>query len=154
TSCMLTRDRKDDIKVLFQLLLYPWLDGRNTSESYRKYTDTPMWSSSLSESVGPLLAPDIDSLPLMFTSPVEADSFEGLPPAYIEVAEFDPLHDDGVYYAQLLNEASIPVVLHETKNTMHGFDAKINAPTTQAMLKKRIDFMNGMFAQNKKAAYL
>jgi len=35
----------------------------------------------------------------VYYSPVEADSFDGLPPAYIETAEFDCLHDDGILYA-------------------------------------------------------
>lgn len=42
-------------------------------------------------------------------SPVEAESFEGLPPAYIETAEFDCLHDDGILYAEKLCEAGIAV---------------------------------------------
>jgi acetyl esterase/lipase len=66
-------------------------------------------------------------------------------PAYIEVAEFDPLHDDGLTYAELLGKAGIPAELHETKGTMHGFDAKVQAPTTQRMIQSRIDFMRKAF---------
>ncbi|MBQ6570595.1 MAG: alpha/beta hydrolase [Clostridia bacterium] len=144
TSCMMARDR-GSILPLFQLLIYPWLDDRNVSESYHKYTDTPMWNSTLSKKVGPLTNPNPASTPLAYRSPVEAESFENLPPAYIEVAEFDPLHDDGVYYAQLLQSAGIQTELHETKGTMHGFDTKVNAPTTQRMLKSRTKFMKKMF---------
>ncbi|MBQ9083706.1 MAG: alpha/beta hydrolase fold domain-containing protein, partial [Clostridia bacterium] len=53
---------------------------------------------------------------------MEADSFEGLPPAYIETAEFDCLHDDGSLYANKLRAAGVEAVLNETKGTMHGFD--------------------------------
>ena len=77
TSCMMARDRKTGIKPLFQLLIYPFLDDRNISESYKKYTDTPMWNSSLSKNVGPLVNPDPSATPLPYRSPVEADSFEG-----------------------------------------------------------------------------
>ena len=92
---MMARDRGAKVKPLFQLLIYPWLDDRNISDSYLKYDDTPMWNSSMSRSVGPLTNPDPSATSLAYRSPVEADSFEDLPPAYIEVAEFDPLHDDG-----------------------------------------------------------
>ena len=148
TSCMMARDRSAQVRPLFQLLIYPWLDDRNVSDSYLKYDDTPMWNSSMSKGVGPLTNPDPSATPLAYRSPVEADSFEGLPPAYIEVAEFDPLHDDGIYYAGLLRDERISVELHETKGTMHGFDTKVKAPTTQKMLKLRTEFMRKMF-ENK-----
>lgn len=35
----------------------------------------------------------------------EVASFDGLPSAYIETAEFDYLHDGGILYAQKLREA-------------------------------------------------
>jgi len=145
TSCMMLRDRGDAAAPLFQLLIYPWLDGRNNSQAYRAYTDVPVWNSSISKKVEPLINPDPEATPLAYRSPAEAENFKGLPPAYIEVAEFDSLHDDGVLYAQLLRDEQIPVEFHETHGTIHGFDAIFKAPTTQEMLAKRIAFMRRMF---------
>ncbi len=145
TACMMDRDRNTGVAPLFQLLIYPWLDDRNVSESSRRYTDTPMWNSSLSRKAGTLTNPDPAATPLAYRSPVEAESFAGLPEAYIEVAEFDPLHDDGVCYAQLLTAAGISAQLHETKGTMHGFDTKAGAPTTQRMLRARAEYMRKRF---------
>ncbi len=144
-SCMIAQDRKSGFKPLFQLLIYPWLDDRNISESYRRYTDTPMWNSTLSRKVGLLTNPDPAATPLAYRSPVEAERFDDLPPAYIEVAQFDPLHDDGICYAGLLKAAGIPVELHKTKGTMHGFDTKVNAPTTRKMLAMRTAYMRKQF---------
>ncbi len=146
-SCLMARDRRAAVQPLFQLLVYPWLDGRNQSESYRKYTDTPMWNSTLSRKVGPIINPNPEAVPLAWRSPVEAESHAGLPPAYIEVAEFDCLHDDGMLYAKLLRAGGIPVEFHEAKGTMHGFDTVFNAPTSQAMLKKRTAYIRHMFAK-------
>ena len=81
----------------------------------------------------------------VYYSPAEAESFEGLPPAYIETAEFDCLHDDGILYAEKLRGAGIEVVLNETKGTMHGFDIVQRAKTTQEVLKTRIEFMKSIF---------
>ena len=77
-------------------------------------------------------------------SPVEAKCFAGLPPAYIETAEFDCLHDDGILYADLLQKAGIEVTMNETKGTMHGFDIATKAPTTLAAMEQRIAFMKRM----------
>ena len=145
TSCMMARDRGDAVRPIFQLLIYPWLDDRNVSESYHKYTDTPMWNSSLSKKVGPITNPHPETFPVAYRSPVEADSFESLPPAYIEVAEFDSLHDDGILYAELLKRSGIPALLLETKGTIHGFDTNLNAPTSRKMISRRIRFMRRMF---------
>ena len=145
TSCMMARDRDSGIKPLFQMLIYPFLDDRGVSYSYRRFTDTPVWNSSLSKSVGPLINTHPERTPLAYRSPVEAENFDRLPPAYIEVAEFDALRDDGVLYAQLLRDAGIDVEFHDTKGTMHGFDYMTKAPTTIKMEAMRIDYMKRMF---------
>ena len=145
SSCLMARDRESGIRPLFQLLIYPFLDRRSESESYRKYTDTPVWNSSLSKQVNALVNPRPEDTPLAYRSPVEADSFEGLPPAYIEVAEFDALRDDGILYSRLLQEAGIDVEFHDTHGTMHGFDYVTRATTTQIMETLRIEYMRRKF---------
>ena len=85
----------------------------------------------------------------VYYSPVEAESFDGLPPAYIETAEFDCLHDDGILYAEKLRETGAAVTLNETKGTMHGFDIMQKAKTTKAALAARIEFMKKYFAADK-----
>ncbi len=147
--CMMARDRRHPIKFAFQMLPYPFLDARNESESAKKYTDTPMWNSSLSERIGPMVKVDRDRADYVYYSPVEAESFIGLPPAYIETAEFDCLHDDGILYAKKLRDAGVAVTLNETEGTMHGFDIMQNAPTTKAALAKRIAFMKKVFEGDK-----
>lgn len=143
--CMMAKDRLHPVKFLFQMLPYPFLDMRGTSESNRKYTDTPMWNSTLSKRISPLMKVDKKDPTYKYFSPVEAGNFEGLPPAYIETTEFDCLHDDGILYAELLKKEGISVVLNETKGTMHGFDIKQNAPTTKQALVTRIAYMSEKF---------
>ena len=145
TSCMMARDRGAKVRPLFQLLVYPWLDDRSCSDSYHRFTDTPMWNSTLSNKVGPMINPNPDATPKAYRSPVEAENFEDLPPAYVEVAEFDCLHDDGILYAKLLKEAGVEAEFYESKGTMHGFDTKYTAPTSQAMIEKRVTYMKRMF---------
>ena len=142
--CLMARQRRHPVKFRFQMLPYPFLDARNESESCRRFTDTPMWNSTLSHKIGPMTKVERDHPQYILYSPVEAESFEGLPPAYIETAEFDCLHDDGILYAGCLRSAGIPVTLNETKGTMHGFDIAEHAPTTLAAMERRIAFMKQM----------
>ena len=144
-TCMMARDRKHPIKFVFQMLPYPFLDMRGVSESNKRYTDTPMWNSTLSERIGPMTKVDKANPNYFYYSPVEAKSFDGLPPAYIEPAEFDCLHDDGIIYSKLLQNAGVEVVLNQTKGTMHGFDIKQKAPTTKRALEDRVAFMKQKF---------
>ena len=139
--CLMARERQHPIKFAFQMLPYPFLDARNSSESCKKYTDTPMWNSTLSGRIAPMTKVDRNNPNYVYYSPVEAESFGGLPPAYIETAEFDCLHDDGILYAKQLRSAGIEVVVNETQGTMHGFDIMQKAPTTKNALEKRIKYM-------------
>jgi len=146
--CMMAKDRNHPIKFLFQMLPYPFLDMRGESSSNEKYTDTPMWNSKLSKKVFPMIKVDNKSPAYVYTSPVEATTFEYAPPTYIELAEFDCLRDDGILYAKRLQEAGIAVTVNEIKGTMHGFDIKQKAPTSQQALSARIAFMRKMFNQS------
>ncbi|MBE6952133.1 MAG: alpha/beta hydrolase [Ruminococcaceae bacterium] len=143
--CMMARDREHPIRFAFQMLPYPFLDARNNSASCKRFTDTPMWNSKLSSRIAPMTCADRTRPDYVYYSPVEASSLAGLPPAYIETAEFDCLHDDGILYAQKLREAGITVELNETVGTMHGFDIMQKAKTTQAALRTRIAFMRRAF---------
>ncbi len=138
---MMAKDREHPVRFRFQMLPYPYVDARGNSESCKKYTDTPMWNSSLSERIGHMTKVDKDDPSYVYYSPVEAENFEGLPPAYIETAEFDCLHDDGILYAEKLRGAGVEVVLNETKGTMHGFDIVQKAATVKKAINARIQFM-------------
>lgn len=116
-------------------------DARNNSASARSFTDTPMWNSTLSQRITPMTKVDRTDPSYIWYSPVEAESFEGVPPAYIETAEFDCLHDDVILYAESLQNEGIEVTLNETKGTMHGFDIAAKAPTTLVAMQQRISYI-------------
>ena len=47
---------------------------------------------------------------------------ENIPVTYLETAEFDCLHDEGLLYAERLKNAGVQVLINETRATMHGFN--------------------------------
>jgi acetyl esterase len=54
-------------------------------------------------------------------APLLADDLDGLAPASIAVAGFDPLHDEGVAYAERLRAAGVAVELRDWPDMIHGF---------------------------------
>jgi acetyl esterase len=52
-------------------------------------------------------------------SPLFTGNLTGLPPGAITVAEYDPLHDDGVAYVERLRHSGVPVKLTELAGGVH-----------------------------------
>ena len=72
------------------------------------------------------------------------------PPTYLETAEFDCLRDEGAAFAKRLQDNGIPVLLNETRGTMHGYDILRRSPITQENLAKRIAALRAAFAYEGK----
>src|SRR6478735_5471519 len=111
--------------ITHQALLYPATDLR-TPEDFDPAknparTDWPILSSASMVSFRDhYLGPDGDANDPM-ASPILADDLAGLPPALIQVAEYDPLRDDGIRYARALQAAGTPARLTEYVGMPHGY---------------------------------
>ena len=142
--CLMARDRGTDMPC-FQLLVYPVTDITMDTDSNRRFTDTPVWNSELSKMMWPAYVPDRSRDDICYAAPIQAKFFGDLPPAYVETAEFDCLHDEAINYANAMKEAGVLVEINETRGTMHGFDSMLDAPTTRKVVATRIEFMKKYF---------
>jgi acetyl esterase len=105
----------------FQLLLYPGVDAsarRRSRELFSRgffLTDADMtWYLDH-------YAPPGTDLADPRLSPLLAQDFAGLPPAYIGTAGFDPLRDEGEAYAEKLRAAGVPTALSRQPDLIHGY---------------------------------
>jgi acetyl esterase/lipase len=59
-------------------------------------------------------------------SPLKAESLAGLPPAIVVTAQYDPLCDQGVAYAERLAADGVPVTRHHYDDQIHAFFTLVN----------------------------
>ena len=137
--CLMARER-GQVLPCGQMMLYP-AAGNVETESARKYVDTPMCNSRDMEKYGKLYRPDPTVGNNVYASPIEAQSLAGLPPAYIETAEFDALRDGGILYAQRLEDFGVPAELYNTEGTIHGFDIVLDSSIVRACVDRRVAFL-------------
>ena len=129
--------RDEGINLLFQFLVYPVLDRRMSTKSMRIFPDSPIWNARLSRKMWEILGAE--------TSPAECENFECLPPAYIEVEEYDSLRDEGTEYSERLQKAGVAVDYHFVHGSCHGFDEFMPNTLSRKMMKERISFLRKSF---------
>ena len=110
--------RRRDLRL--QVLVYPATDAAMDTPSHERYAtgyylERDEMRSSWDTYLGGADPTDPDA------SPLRADDLAGVAPALVLVAGFDPLHDEGVAYAERLQAAGVPVELVEFEGQIHGF---------------------------------
>lgn len=144
-ACALRSRDEDGPRLCFQLLVYPVTDSRMGAASMRKYTDSPMWNAKLNQKMWELYLREGDHGMSQYAAPLLARDFSNLPPAYVEVEEFDCLHDEGIAYANALEKAGVEVQIEDVKGTFHGFDFLADKEIAKAMAEKRIQALRDAF---------
>jgi acetyl esterase len=108
-------------RPVLQVLAYPGLSPRQTSESYERYGSGYLLErSTVDWFFRQYLCNDSDREDWRF-APLAAPDFAGLAPAFLLLAEFDPLVDEGRDYAAKLSAAGVPVDLRIYRGMIHEF---------------------------------
>jgi acetyl esterase len=118
--CLAARDRGGPA-IRHQTLVYPCTDLTLASPSMASNAHAPLLTADeVRVYVDHYLGPGADrSHP--YASPLLAADHSGLPPALVQVAEHDPIRDDGRRYAEALRDAGVPVRLTEYVGMPHGY---------------------------------
>ncbi|GAA0539258.1 acetyl esterase [Rhizomicrobium palustre] len=79
-------------------------------------------------------------------SPLLASDLSGLPPAYVMLAEYDVLHDEGLAYGEKLRAAGVTVTIAEHPGMIHDFILfGARFPQARASLVEAAKALKGVF---------
>ena len=110
----------------YQILLYPALDYSYETTSYlQNAAGYYLTEDQMAWFWNHYLRAGIDGRN-PYASPLKARDFTGLPPAFVMTCGFDPLRDEGIAYADRLEEAGVAVdhvnydgMIHDLVNMRH-----------------------------------
>lgn len=108
-------------RIALQVLIYPALDAGMSGESYRLNRRGYFISANRMAWYWDCYRGDVAQENDPQFSPLSATDVASLPPAVIVTAEFDPLRDDGVRFADLLGESGVAVRRIHYPGQIHGF---------------------------------
>ena len=124
-TALMSRDRGTP-DIAFQVLIYPITDYDVETPSYRDFStgyfltrDAMIWFW------GQYVPHEADRAN-PYALPMRAESLQGLPPALIVTAEYDPLRDEGEIYAEKLREAGVEATMTRYDGMIHGFTRRTN----------------------------
>ncbi len=124
--CQLVAERGGPT-VRHQLLFYPVTDHGFDTPSYHANHEGYLLSREMMQWFWGhyLKRPEDGDDPL--ASPLRYGNFEGLPPATVITAEYDPLRDEGEEFARRLQAAGVETQLSRYKGMFHGFASMLVA---------------------------
>lgn len=113
--------RGEDVQPLLQVLIQPVTDLVEHRPSQDEFATSPALSAKQVAWFVQNYLPEGTDHADPRVSPYRASSLAGLPPAIVNLAGFDPLHDDGIAYANALLEAGVPTEVTREPGLVHGY---------------------------------
>ena len=140
--CLALRDANEP-QPCVQALIYPVLGDGDTA-SRRAHADAPLLSNEDLQACldAYLREPTRNHLAL----PLNAHDLRGLAPAIISVAEFDPLRDDGLLYAERLRGDGVAVDYFPGQGLVHGCLRARHLPEVDRLYEALFESLAGRMA--------
>lgn len=128
-----------------QMLIYPVTDITMGTDSMRRFSDTPLWNAKNNRRMWSYYCQNLSVEDRFDASPMHSSLPQSIPNTYIETAQYDCLHDEGVLYGEKLRKTGANVEINETKGTFHGYDLALNSEIAARNIKKRVLFLSREF---------
>jgi acetyl esterase len=113
--------RDAGLPILLQLLFYPGMAAHQDTDSHRRYAEGPLLGEALISWFFSLYVHSSAERDDWRFAPLNADDLEGVAPAWIGLAEIDPVVDEGIAYADRLRAAGVAVDLEIYRGMIHEF---------------------------------
>lgn len=117
--CLLARERQAPA-IRHQLLIYPVTDHACSTPSYRDNGEGYFLTAAMMRWFWGHYLADSGQARDPLASPLLAD-LTALPSATVITAEYDPLRDEGIAYAEALAAGGVPVAQRTYQGMIHGF---------------------------------
>lgn len=139
---------QNEIKLIFQLLVYPMLDDRtvlrtdiddSNNITWNQKSNQFGWESYLGKKCGDEDMPE-------YSVAARRKNLSGLPTTWIGVGTLDIFYDEDMAYAQRLKEAGVQCEAYEVFGAFHGFDVfDSQIPIVQDFKKSQITALKKCF---------
>ncbi|WAH56678.1 alpha/beta hydrolase [Pseudomonas silvicola] len=117
--CLALRDA-DERQPLGQGLLYPVMTAQETLPSVTEHANAPFLTRAAVRACVIDYLPRLSDRDVPTAMPLNTPTCSGLAPAFIGVAEFDPLRDHGIAYHGRLKAAAVASCLYVGEGLVHG----------------------------------
>ncbi|MBP1688158.1 MAG: lipase/esterase [Deltaproteobacteria bacterium] len=117
---LMARDRQGP-QLAYQLLVYPVTDTACDTVSRQENAEGYLLTLEMMRWFQNQYLRDAGDWQHPYAAPLRARDLQGLPPALVLTAEFDPLCDEGEAYAARLRAAGVPTTLKRYDGMIHGF---------------------------------
>jgi acetyl esterase len=104
-----------------QCLIYPCTDADFSRSSYNVFGTGAMLTASSMRWFWDQYVPTASDRTNPFASPLRAPDLSGLPRTMVEIAEYDPVRDEGEAYAEALGRAGVATSMRRWYGLCHGF---------------------------------
>ena len=113
--------RDAGLPLALQMLIYPGTTAHQDTASHRRFANGPLLTKAMIDFFfAQYVRTPADRDDWRF-APLLADDVDGVAPAWIGLAECDPVVDEGIAYADKLRAAGVPVDLEIYRGVIHEF---------------------------------
>jgi acetyl esterase/lipase len=119
-----------DVKIAFQMPLYPMIDDRQNSAS-SVGNDAPVWDEAANRRAWSRYLDGVTNV-TPYAAPARCSDYSKLPPTITYVGSLEPFRDETKAYVESLRQANVPVEFEIFDGAFHGFDVMVpDAPISK-----------------------